>query len=172
MVSCEICKIFQNIYFYSTPPVVASINTAWKVSKSGVISGPCLPVFGLKTEIYGINIRIQSEYRKIRTRNNSVFGHFSRSESVWFFTTWRLIAKFHTHGLDMSSLVLIYSYSSNRKLRVKINDTKTYWSKILFGVPKVLSLLLCYSIFLFVTYFSLFKFSCCKLCWWQHTLLR
>ena len=24
-------------------------------------------------------LRIQSEYRKIRTRNNSVFGHFSRS---------------------------------------------------------------------------------------------
>ena len=24
-------------------------------------------------------VRIQSEYKKIRTRNNSVFGHFSRS---------------------------------------------------------------------------------------------
>ena len=31
------------------------------------------------TEIYGVNLRIQSEYRKIRTRKNSVFGHFSRS---------------------------------------------------------------------------------------------
>ena len=28
---------------------------------------------------YSISLRIQSEYRKIRTRNNSVFGHFSRS---------------------------------------------------------------------------------------------
>ena len=28
------------------------------------------------------NLRIQSEYRKIRTRNNSVFGHFSRSGSL------------------------------------------------------------------------------------------
>ena len=28
------------------------------------------------------SLHIQSEYRKIRTRNNSVFGHFSRSESV------------------------------------------------------------------------------------------
>ena len=26
-----------------------------------------------------VNLRFQSEYRKIRTRNNSVFGHFSRS---------------------------------------------------------------------------------------------
>ena len=26
-----------------------------------------------------VNLRIQSEYRKIRTRNNSVFDHISRS---------------------------------------------------------------------------------------------
>ena len=26
-------------------------------------------------------VRIQPEYRKIRTRNNSVFGHFSRSDN-------------------------------------------------------------------------------------------
>ena len=44
------------------------------------ISGPHFPVFGLNAEIYGINLRIQSEYRKIRTRNNSLFGHFSRSD--------------------------------------------------------------------------------------------
>ena len=36
-------------------------------------------VFGLYTEIYGVNRRIQSTYRKIWTRKNSVFGHFSRS---------------------------------------------------------------------------------------------
>ena len=29
--------------------------------------------------IYSINLRIQSKYRKIRARKNSVFGHFSRS---------------------------------------------------------------------------------------------
>ena len=29
---------------------------------------------------YSVSLRIQSEYRKIRTRNNSVFGQFSRSE--------------------------------------------------------------------------------------------
>ena len=31
--------------------------------------------------IYSVNLRIQSEYRKMRTRTNSVFGHFSRSGS-------------------------------------------------------------------------------------------
>ena len=45
-------------------------HTAWKVSKYGFISGPYYPDPAL---------RIQSEYRKIRTKNNSVFGHFSRS---------------------------------------------------------------------------------------------
>ena len=29
-----------------------------------------------------LNLRIQSEYRKIRTRYNSVFGHFSRSDAI------------------------------------------------------------------------------------------
>ena len=42
--------------------------------------GPYFPVFGLNTEIYSVNIRAQSEYRKIRIRKNSVFEHFSRSE--------------------------------------------------------------------------------------------
>ena len=54
-------------------------NTAWKVSKYGVISGPYFPVFVL---IYSVNLRIQSECRKIRTRDNSVFVHFSCSEPV------------------------------------------------------------------------------------------
>ena len=54
--------------------------TAWKVSQCGVISGPYFPVFGMNTEIYGVNLHIHSEYRKIRTRNNFVFGHFPRSE--------------------------------------------------------------------------------------------
>ena len=41
-------------------------STAWKVSKYGVFSGP---VFSC----------IRIEYRKLRTRKNSVFGHFLRS---------------------------------------------------------------------------------------------
>ena len=52
------------------------------MSKYAVISGPHFPVFRLNTKIYGVNIRIQSEYRRIRTRNNSVFGLFSRSDIV------------------------------------------------------------------------------------------
>ena len=52
------------------------------MSTYGVFSVPYFPVFGLNTEIYGVNLRIQSEYRKMQTRKNSVFGHFSRSETT------------------------------------------------------------------------------------------
>ena len=45
-------------------------------------SGPSFPAFGLNAKIYGVNLRIESEYRKIRTRQNSVFGHFSRSNCL------------------------------------------------------------------------------------------
>ena len=36
-----------------------------KVSKYGVIPGPYFPVFGVNTEIYGVNLRIRSGCRKI-----------------------------------------------------------------------------------------------------------
>ena len=50
------------------------------MSNYGVIAGLYFPVFELNTKIYGVNLCIQSEYRKIRSRNNPVFGHFSRNE--------------------------------------------------------------------------------------------
>ena len=56
--------------------------TAWKVSKYGVFSGPYFPTFGLNMERYGVSLRIQSEFGKIRTTKNSAFGHFSRSVIV------------------------------------------------------------------------------------------
>ena len=58
-------------------------NTAWKVSIHEVFSGPCFPVFRLKTEIYSV----KSECRKIRSRKNSVFGQFSCSVKL-FFMRW------------------------------------------------------------------------------------
>ena len=64
--------------------------TARKVSKWGVFSGPYFPVFELDTENYGGNLRIQSEYKKIQARKNSVFGHFSCNvQSVKLVNTYR-----------------------------------------------------------------------------------
>ena len=39
-------------------------------------------VFGLNAEIYSINLIIQSNYRKIRTRKKSLFGDFSFGECL------------------------------------------------------------------------------------------
>ena len=61
--------------------VLLLISTAWKLSKYGVISSPYFPAFGLNTERCEVSFRNQCEWGKIRTRNNSVFGHFSRI--VW-----------------------------------------------------------------------------------------
>ena len=52
-------------------------------SKYEVISGPYFPAFGLNMERYEISLRIQSQCGKIRTRNYSVFVHFSRSISPY-----------------------------------------------------------------------------------------
>ena len=54
-------------------------DTARIVSSYGVFSGLYFPAFGLNTERHGVSFRIQSKYGKVRTRKNSVFGHFSRS---------------------------------------------------------------------------------------------
>ena len=51
-----------------------------KKSKYCLFSGPYFPAFGLNTERYSVNLRIQPECRKIRTRKSSIFRHFSRSD--------------------------------------------------------------------------------------------
>ena len=68
------------------------LYTAWKVSKYGVISGPYFTAFELNTEIYSVNLRIQSEHMKIWTRKNSVFGHFSRSDTIFWEDRLKLLA--------------------------------------------------------------------------------
>ena len=50
-----------------------------KCPNTRVFSGPYLPLFGLNTEIYSVNLPIQSEYRKIRTEKTL---YFETSRSV------------------------------------------------------------------------------------------
>ena len=47
-----------------------------------------------------------------------------------------LIAKLHAYGFAIRSLVLICNYLSNCKQRVKVNDSHSSCSEILFGVPQ------------------------------------
>ena len=70
-----VCPGLQNADMF----LIIITPTAWTVSKYRVFSGPYFPAFGLNTERYSVSLRIQSECGKIRTRKNSVFGHFSRS---------------------------------------------------------------------------------------------
>ena len=53
-----------------------------KCPNTEFFSAPYFLVFGLNMEIYAVNIRIQFEYGRIRTRKTSVFGHFSHSKLV------------------------------------------------------------------------------------------
>ena len=84
---------------------VASNNTAWKVSKYGIFSSPYFPVFGLNTEIYCINLRIQSEYGKIKTRKYSVFGHFLHSVNVFLIVRRNILNKRGLQGLEWVRVV-------------------------------------------------------------------
>ena len=47
-----------------------------------------------------------------------------------------LIAKLHVYRFDKRSLVFIHNYLFNRKKSVKINDSYSSWSEILFGVSQ------------------------------------
>ena len=53
-----------------------------KNAQIGRVSGPRFRVFGLKGEIYSVNLHIQYEYRKVRTNKNSIFGHFLSTVNV------------------------------------------------------------------------------------------
>ena len=52
------------------------IVTAREMTKYGVFSGPYFPVFGINTEIYEVNLCIQSKYGKIRTRRKPYLNTF------------------------------------------------------------------------------------------------
>ena len=46
------------------------------MSKYAVFPGPYTPAFGLNEERYGVSLRIQSECRKIRTKNTPYLDPF------------------------------------------------------------------------------------------------
>ena len=71
--------IVLQLWFFKARLICFLIFYKWNVSKYGVFFGPYFPAFRLNTEIYGIDLRIQSEYREVRTRKMSVFGLYSRS---------------------------------------------------------------------------------------------
>ena len=84
-------------------------DTAWKVSKEGVTSGPYFPVVGLNTEIYP----------KIRTKNNSIFEHFSRSVSNCSnFSRAQAIASFLYFFMHNPKRLLMYITWTNLSIKM------------------------------------------------------
>ena len=47
-----------------------------------------------------------------------------------------IIAKLEAYGFHRDALKLIHDYLSNRKQRVKVNDTYSSWKDIFYGVPQ------------------------------------
>ena len=47
-----------------------------------------------------------------------------------------IIAKLEVYGFHIDALKLIHDYLSNRKQRVKVNDTYSSWKDIFYGVPQ------------------------------------
>ena len=75
------------------------MSIVWKKSKYVVSTGRYFSVFGLN---------IQFEYRKIRTRNNYVFGHFLRSAAWWI--EGKMISKNYSNFEDSATDIWFFLY--------------------------------------------------------------
>ena len=60
---------------------------------------------------------IWSEYRKIRTRKNSVFGHFSRSEFLFSYVFSKFSQVFWTNYQGSNQLQIIYYMQAHWKIQ-------------------------------------------------------
>ena len=81
----NLLKLSESFFRLALVPQVKGKNNVLHCVKSVQIwgfFGSYFPVFRLNTDIYGVNLRIQSENRKIRTRKRSVLRHFLRSVTV------------------------------------------------------------------------------------------
>ena len=82
----------------------------------GVFFWSVFSVFWLNTDIYIVNIRIQSEYGKMRTTKNSIFGHF-------------------LHSVTLQDCILTYLYSHQVLGRNVLGETSFRQLKLGFLQP-------------------------------------
>ena len=82
----EHCVNYQ--YFFKTsvhPVCLLTLSfSPISISNSFIWSDHCVKNVQIRSYIWSVFSCIQFKYRKIRIRNNSVFGHFSRSGSLRF----------------------------------------------------------------------------------------
>ena len=118
----------QNCFLLVIVKIKTNLKSAWKVSK------------------YGVSLPIQSECRKIRTRNNSVFGHFPRSEAyavycalpsnIIKYIRFEYICTFilyciNIHYINLTSFTFILQNDQNGehigKIKTYLNMPHIYW---------------------------------------------
>ena len=76
-----------------------------------VFSAPYFPIFGLNTEIYSVNLGIQYQCTKIRTRKNSVFGYFTQwNQSIVFLEWFRCFPMLQIKELQLLELCVFILY--------------------------------------------------------------
>ena len=76
--SCEFCGIFKSTFFREYfQPTASQTRICFLIQ--------CVKSVQIRSYFWSVIpcIRNQSEYRKIRTRNNSVFGNLSHSDTYW-----------------------------------------------------------------------------------------
>ena len=102
---------------------------------------PYFPVFGLNREIYFANLRIQCEYRKIRTRSSSIFGKVLRSDYIIMEIT-RISSMLPKHCIKFARIQVftdLYSpryclYTGKyRSVKTRILAYFMYWKSLFIG---------------------------------------
>ena len=94
------------------------MSTAWKVSKYRVFSDLYFPAFRLTTEVYGVNLYIQSKCWKIWTRKNSIFGYFLCRGKRFMHTVMDMIQYFRINTFTFIVLCAQIQFKgSSREIR-------------------------------------------------------
>ena len=78
---------FRKVRYFTWKPELHCVKSVCVRS----YSGPHFPPFGLKTERYGVSLRIQSECGKMRTRitpNTETFYAILVSNILWMIVAW------------------------------------------------------------------------------------
>ena len=105
----------------------SQFDTAWKVSKYVVFSGPYFPAFGLNTKRYGVSLRIQSECGKIQNRKSSVFGHFSCSVTFNLRLLYELRLKVRLSKTVCRSFHFRFRFAFIKVYIFVLQNAKTLW---------------------------------------------
>ena len=99
----------------------------------------CVKSVQIRSFFWSVFSCIRTEYRKIRTRKNSIFGYFSRSASFW--TIIKSYNCKRLFGVHFDSKLNFDAYNENicQKANRKLNATGNFLSIILlFGCYPVI----------------------------------